>query len=457
MVHDVIIIGGGLSGLSAAVELVAPRRHGLKICLLEQKRFLGGRTYSFTDKATGDVVDNGQHLLMGCYHETRRFTKLILSDHLAVLQPNLHIQFLRPGREAAALSCPSLPAPFHVLVGLLKLKSLTLSDRRKLLNVGMALLLQTRRPEELDSITVDEWLRQLGQSEENRKYLWDVIAVGSLNDDPAKVSALMFFRVLRTAFFGKKENASILIPKVGLSEYLIQPAERYLKSHGGEIELGVGVERIAIDGNRVASVECSDGRRRSAGGFILAIPHYDFMKLIKDADGWKGGEYKEIFRFQSSPIITINLWLDRIVFENEFAAVLDSNIQWIFNKTSILNTSQTDGRWKQYLSIVISGAERYIGLDKDEIVKIAMEDLCAILPMSQPTRVVHSIVIKEKRATFLPAPGLNHCRPGTTTPFQNLFLAGDWTDTGFPSTIEGAVLSGHKAANQVSKFFQSVS
>ena len=179
---DAIIIGGGLAGLAAGVDLSS---RGISVLLLEQRPHLGGRTYSFVDEKTGDVVDNGQHLMMGCYHATRWLLSTIGSDRLAVLQPNLHIDFLHPVRGRSSLHCPQLPSPFHLLAGLMTLGNLSFVDRLKLLRVGLEIRKKPALIEpQIASLTVHQWLDQLGQSEENKKYLWDVIAIGSLNDDP---------------------------------------------------------------------------------------------------------------------------------------------------------------------------------------------------------------------------------------------------------------------------------
>jgi squalene-associated FAD-dependent desaturase len=437
--YDVIILGGGLAGLSAAVELCA---RGYKILLLEQRPRLGGRTYSFVDETTGDIVDNGQHLLMGCYHETRSYLEQIGSGHLATLQPHLRIDFLRPNKPAASLSCPPLPAPFHILGGLIGLSTVSLADRLKLLRVGLALQRTSAEKERrLDSLTVDEWLETLGQSAENRKYLWDVIAIGSLNDSPQSVSALLFFRVLRAAFLGKRENSSLLVPRAGLSELLVDPAARFIESHGGEIKLRSGATKLEKDGGRIKAVRCEDGSSYQADFFISAVPHTAVSGLLESES------LSHIRYFSSSPIITINLWLDREILDKDFTAVLDSRIQWIFNRTALLSRKSSHAH--QYLSIVISAATDFIEKGGNHLVQIAVDDLRTILPEASRAHVVHSLIIKEKRATFTPKPGLESQRPSPRSEFENLFLAGDWTATGYPATIEGAVMSGKRAAGLV--------
>ncbi|GJQ20087.1 MAG: phytoene dehydrogenase [Bacteroidia bacterium] len=438
MIYDTIIIGGGLAGLSAAVELSS---RGASVLLLEQRPHLGGRTYSFRDKKTGDSVDNGQHLLMGCYHETRRYLDVIGSSHLVELQPNLRIDFIHAKKGSAALQCLPLPAPLHVLSGLLRLGTLTPANRLKLLRLGVELLASSRTKEaELAPLTVDEWLKQCGQPEENRKYLWDVIAVGSLNDETSKVSALLFYRVLKTAFLGDRLNASLLVPRVGLSELLVDPAEEYLRRNGVVIRKGVEVEKMEGGGDGVTAVLCNR-KREKAKSYISAIPYYALQPLVVSLARWFG-ESSRLSQFRSSPIITLHLWFDRQVIDRQFVAVLDSTVQWIFNKSSLLRIRRKD----QYLSLVISAASKIVNLPKERLVRLALRELSDLLPVSRGARLIHSLVIKEKRATFSPVPEVLRLRPGSQSEIPNFFLAGDWTDTGFPATIEGAVISGKKAA-----------
>ena len=454
--YDAIIIGGGISGLSAAVELSAL---GRKILLLEQRQHCGGRTHSFFNAATNSFVDNGQHLMMGCYHATRRFLRLISADHLALLQPTLRINFLYPYQEHNNFACVQFPAPSHLVGGLLGFTAIPFKDRLKMLTVANKLINTSPEKElELDRFTVEEWLTKLGQSDISRKYFWDVITIGALNNYPKNVSALMLFRVLRAAFLGDSKNASLLIPKVGLSELFVNPAVQFIKTHGGEVRTDIGVKSIILERTNVRSVRTSEGEELQAKSFISAIPWYSFEE-IQSASHFKSKlecDRKVILSdspvrsgFKSSPIISIHLWLDREITDLDFAALLETRIQWLFNKSKLLNEKREGTVIRQYLSLVISGAEEFVSLNKKQLVEIAMEDLRRVLPQARDVKVIHSLVIKEKRATFLPSPGLEALRPNARTKFDNLFLAGDWTATGYPATIEGAVMSGKKAAELI--------
>jgi len=440
MLPDVVILGGGLGGLSAAVRL---SHAGLRVTLVEHRPFLGGRTYSFLDPSTGDVVDNGQHLLLGCYHATRRYLGMIGSDHLAELQGSLQLKFLRPGHTPSMLRCPALPAPAHVFVGLLGLRSLSWADRARLFAVGRALLVTDADGERrLDTMTVAEWLTSLGQSPEARNVLWDVLAIGSLNDDPATVSALLFFRVLRAAFVGRREHSSFLVPRAGLSPLLVDSARHFIESRNGRVMTGVRAVKLVHDGNALREVSCVGGESLKAGAYVSAVPYYALSNLLSKGSPVQG---LELARFRSSAIVSVNVWLDREVMTEEMVAMLDTTIHWVFNRSALLGSP---GK-RQHLCAVISGASPLVQVKNEEIVRLAMEDIAAVFPKAQAAAVERALVIKEKRATFCPEPGLERIRPGPQTSLRNFFLAGDWTSTGYPATIEGAILSGELAAQAV--------
>jgi hydroxysqualene dehydroxylase len=443
---DVIVVGGGLSGLSAAVDLAS---RGLSVCVLERNQHLGGRAYSFIDDKTGEEIDNGQHLMMGCYHETRWLLRTIGSDHLATLQPNLHIDFRDPDAGPASLHCPSLPGPFHLLAGLLGLKTLSLLDRLKLLRVGLEI---HKHPETIEpsigGLTVHQWLDSLGQSEANKKRLWNIIAVGSLNGDPKEVSALLFYRVLRAAFLGNRENSSFLIPKVGLSLLFDEPSLRYVQSKAGQVLQSCAAEALIYEGSRVKAVRCSDGVTREARAFVTAIPWYAAANLLPVNES----AVSAIDRMTPSAILSIHLWFDRPVMDEDFVALLNSRVQWVFNRSKIQAVSGSAG---QALAITVSDANKLVDSENRDLVALAIEDLRRVFPRVDTARVVHSMVLKEKRATFSQRPEVEPFRPSCTTSLENLFLAGDWTNTGYPATIEGAVMSGRKAAEAASQFLMS--
>ena len=440
MDSDVVIIGGGLSGLSAAVQLALA---GLRVTLLEHRPTLGGRASSFRDRATGDVVDNGQHLMLGCYHATRRYLKTVGTAHLAQLQRSLELIFVRPGHPPSRLSCPALPAPAHIFAGLLGLGSLSWAERVRLLKVGSALMATSPAKElRLEAMTVGQWLTSLDQSAEARKVLWDVLAIGSLNDDPAVVSALPFFRVLRAAFLGRRDHSSLLIPRAGLSELFADRGRDFIESRNGRILTGVRAVGIEHNGHTASAVSGLGFPVMKARAVVIAVPYYALERLLGDERAPEILGFR-LGGFRSSAIVSMNLWFESEVMAPDMVATLDTTIHWLFNRTALLGRTAKG----QHLCAVISGASALVAQNNDELVRTAREDIERVFPNAKDARLRRALVIKEKRATFSPGPGAEANRPGPRTRLGNLYLAGDWTATGYPATIEGAILSGERAAS----------
>jgi zeta-carotene desaturase len=435
-IYDVLVIGAGVSGLSAAVDLSS---RGLKVLVCEKSPHAGGRTSSFPDKFTSQYVDRGQHLLMGCYTATRRYIQMIGSDSLAELQPVLHIPYYRVGFGRTELRCLPLPSLMHAGSGLIRFSTIPFRERLRMSTVVKEIIFRSD-PEDLDGISAAEWLSRLNQSPSARKYLWDMLCIGALNSAPEKVSALIFFRVLKAIFTGARTNSCFLLPRAPLSTLLIDPAVEYIRSHGGEIRTGTSVQKLKIDRDTVISAHIAGGKIIAADSIISTVPWYAVNAMTRPET------IVDDSVFFSAPIVSMQFWLDRKILNDKFAALIDTSVQWVFDAGALLNNQEKTG---QHLSFVISGAESFNKMTKTELIDLAWNDLCSVLPAARQAKIVHALAIKEKRATFIPAPGLESKRPSAQTRFKNLFLAGDWTDTGLPGTIEGAIRSGVRAAEMV--------
>ncbi len=442
---DVLIIGGGLAGLAAGVQLSSS---GHSILLIEQKPRLGGRTYSFIHPETGDEVDNGQHLMMGCYHSTLKYLQMIGRSGLVEVQQNLSIAFRKENTAPTFLKTSMLPAPLNVLTGMLAFSALTFSERLSLLRVGIQLILKDPDTDEhLQSITVAQWLDELKQPEANKKVLWDVIAVGALNDSTEKISASLFVKVLKSAFFGSRLNSSMVIPKKGLSPVLIDGAEEFIKKNNGEVILNISIQTIDRKNGKIEQVILETGEVIKPKAVISAVPYFDLPRLfpVPEEVG-----LRSLQSFVSSPILTVHLWFDAHFMQEQFAALLDSPFHWVFNKSVIYGRAD---KGLMYLALVVSGAHDLVEKEKEELSALAQNELKRFYPAAAASRVIHALIIKEKRATFSPSVGIEQFRPGPSTSLGNLFLAGDWTDTKLPATIEGAVQSGFDAAKFVTHYF----
>lgn len=437
---QVLIVGGGFAGLAAGVALAGA---GHEVRLLEQKPHLGGRARSFLDPTTGSVVDNGQHLLMGCYHATLRFLQEIGTLDRIGLQPRLRMQFLeRPGR-VTTLECPRLPAPWHLLVGVLRSDSFTWPEKREIFRLGRAIKAADDARAGIDRLSVEEWLARLGQSEKLRRNFWDLLSIAALNEDPRRAAAVLFKRVLRLAFFTSPADVRLAIPRAGMSECYTEAAAAYITARGGRVELSRNVTGFVMAEGVCEGVRLAERERIEAATVVSAVPWFDLVKLLPGDLLRSEPYFTNLLALRPAPIISINLWFDRPVTDLDFAGLRGTTVQWLFNKGKIL------GSGENYVSLVWSGAHAHVGRPKDELLAVALRDLSELLPATREAKLVHSLVIKERFATFSPGVGVEEMRPAARTPVRGLYLAGDWTATGLPATIEGAVESGYAAAQEI--------
>jgi len=438
---DVIVIGGGFAGLSAAVAL---SERGARVLVLEARPVLGGRAFSFTDPQTGEVVDNGQHLLVGCYRETFAFLRTIGAGDLVRLQGELEVPFIDEDGRGSVLRCPPLPSPLHLFGAILEWDALGVADRLSVVGMVGPLRLARRLARGSDGRiaaspgeTVESWLVRNGQSARLRAMLWEPLALAVLNQSSRVASAPPFARVLGEMFGPDRRDAAIGLPVVPLTEMYIEPARRFIEGRGGEVRTGAqGLVRL--EGDRVSAVEAC-GETLQAAAVVAAVPWFAIPTLVAGETGALSDIAGRASRTSASPIVTVNLWLDRPVLEQPFVGLPGRALQWVFDKR------QAFGAAASHLSLVSSGAAPLVDLSNDALAHLAFDELCQAVPEARDARLVRATVVREKRATFSLAPG-QPPRPGTTTAVRGLYLAGDWIDTGLPATIESAVTSGHRAA-----------
>jgi squalene-associated FAD-dependent desaturase len=441
----VVVVGAGFAGLSAAVRLADA---GLQVAVVEAAPRLGGRASTFRDPATGERVDNGQHVLFGCYRETYAFLRRLGTDKDAPLDRALTLKMIGPDGRASTLSCPRLPSPWHLLAGVLRWDAVPLRDRATALRLWPALrrLRRTQAPLP-ESLTVQDWLAAHGQSPELCRWLWHPLAIAALNQAPAEAAAAPFVRVLADLFGPRADDSAIGVPIAPLEELYARPAARLVEQRGGLVLTGA-IGRVLLDEQgRIAGVRAG-GSTIAAPCVISAVPWHAVAAL------WEGGCPAPLAdltarasRMRSSPIVSANLWFDRPVMSARFVGLIGGPMHWVFDKSAIF------GGDAGHIAVVSSGADELVGRENDQIVNLALADLERALPEAQRSRLRRAVVVRERRATFSLAPGEPR-RPETRTPLPGFFLAGDWLDTGLPATIESAVLSGRAAADAVLTSFQ---
>lgn len=432
---SVLVLGGGLAGLSAAVRLA---EGGRKVTVIEATRAPGGRARSFPDAATGRELDNGQHLVMGCYRETLAFLRTIDSTDGIYFQKDLSVRMVKPGGQRLSLDCPPLPAPLHLAVGLLTMRGLGLLDKAAALRAGLVLRGEVQRPD--DNETCDSWLRRLGQTPTLRNAFWDPMIWGTLNDDPLVSSAAMFTAVLERAFLSTRDASRLGVPKVPLSRLYVDQSLAYLRARGCEVRLGEPARALEVTGTQVSGVVLKSGETLTADAVISAVPPHAFLDLLPGT--WPAHPvYQDIARLRTSPII--NLWFstDKAPFDEPFVGLVGGPLHWMFNRSQIEGSVGGE----VLLNCTISGARACIDDPPEALQELLRNELERYFPGRAP-QIRQFRAIKEKRATISHAAGSYNWRPEILGPLRGLYMAGDWVRTGLPATIESAVQSGHDAA-----------
>ncbi len=421
-----IVIGGGLAGLTAAAYLA---NSGFSVEVIEASPKLGGRAYSFIDNQTGTIIDNGQHIMMGCYVDTLRFFKLIGAEKNLVFQKRLKVNFIKENFQVFPVKALPIPYPFNLLSALMRYNAISLRERMMFLKFFLKLPFVSIK--KLDGINVYDWLVKENQNERIRKAFWEMLAVGALNTSIKKASAAVFAHILKKMFFAGNKAATIIIPKYGLSETYCSDAVKFIESKGGKVNLLEEVKSIKVDSGRVNELITSKRIIPDFDFVVSAVPHYSIKKLLGD-DG-----LKKDLEFCYSTILSIHLWIKGDLLKDDFYGLINSSVHWIFNH-------------KDHLTLVISDANNLNEKSKEEIFELAAGELERFAGINR-SRIISYKIIKEKRATFVPTSEIINRRPKTKTDWNNFLFAGDWIDTGLPSTIESAVKSGRMASDMITK------
>ena len=419
-----IVIGGGVAGLSAAAYLV---KHKFRVTLVESSPKLGGRAYSFTDQKNNFAIDNGQHILMGCYNNTLRFLKLIGAQDNFIYQKNLEVNFLKPGNKLVRLKSFPVFYPLNLLLALLNFKAFSISERFSVLFFMIKFPFVSHQ--KLVNRNVKDWLEENHQSKNVISSLWEMIAVGALNTNIKKASALIFHEILMRIFFKGNFSSTIILPKYSLTESYVTNAKDFIEEDHGEIKLSSSVDKIIIADDKAIGIKINGEAFYDFDFLISAVSFYSLQKIIP------GNILDNNISFEYSSILNIHIWLKNNPLPESFYGLIDSPVHWIFNK-------------KDHLNFVVSDADYLMNKSSEEIFEMCTTELKKYTGIDG-SEIIEYKILKEKRATFIPTNNIIYSRPVSKTKIKNLFLAGDWTDTGLPSTIESAAKSGRIAAELI--------
>jgi squalene-associated FAD-dependent desaturase len=434
---SVIVIGGGLAGLSSAVALAEA---GLRVKLLEQRPYLGGRASSFALPG-GEYIDNCQHVTLGCCTNLADFYQRVGAARKIAFYDRLVFVDLE-GRRGIMEASP-LPVPLHLASSLLVYPSLSWGERR---GIGRAMLRIARRGGHNEGgdaagVSMLDWLRRQGQSEHAISRFWAVVLVSALNEELDRIDARYGLDVFWKAFLANRSGYRVGIPLVPLGE-LYSGCLAAIERRGGEVVVRATARKLRVSEGRVCALEMDAGREETADFYLLAVPHGVALGILPEQLVRNEPVFANIRQLRTSPITSVHFWFDRDVMTEPFVTLLDRVSQWIFNK-SRLSGGPGEGR---YLQCVISASHSLVTRSRQEIIELCLGELRQVFPEANRSKLLKATVIKETDATFSPEPGSDRWRPWQQTPLENLFLAGDWTATGWPATMEGAVRSGYLAA-----------
>jgi squalene-associated FAD-dependent desaturase len=438
----VVIIGGGLAGLAAACHSAD---HSLEVVLVERRPQLGGRAFSFWHRRSQGEVDNGQHVFLKCCTEYIRFLDKLGVSGKTYLQPRLRVPVVDPGRGTSVLKGSPLPAPLHLLPSFLRFRHISLPDKARVVYAMLGAYFTDRsKRSDLDSISFYGWLKAHGQSERAIERFWNLMVLATLNDDVRRVSADLALMVFQEGFLRRADGANVGYATLGLTGLVAEAATRYIEERGGRIILKQAAREILYEEDRVAGVRLSSGDTLRGRFYVCALPAKQTLALLPPV--LRGHPFFQAATgLGASPIVNVHLWYDRPVMEPPFAAFVGSEVQWVFNKSKMWGLPGPG----QYLDISLSGAHQYIDQPAEVLAQRFVRELERLLPRAGQAHLRGSLVVKQREATFAASPGSARHRLPAGTPVANLFLAGDWTATGWPATMESAVRSGLACVREI--------
>lgn len=452
----VVVIGGGLAGITAALDCAAA---GASVTLLEVRRRLGGAAYSF--ERGGLEMDNGQHVFLRCCEAYRSLLRRLGSERHVTVQPRLEIPVLAPGCKPYLLRRSSLPAPLHLAAALARYPHMTVLQRLGATRAALALMRLKPAEEALDRETLGAWLARHGQGPAAIAALWDLVALPTLNVPAADASLALGAFVFRRGLLASADAGDIGFHTGTLADTIGRPAERELRHAGVEVRLGWRAERLeatatglevhgrggaAAGGQEAEELDSTPdhaadgaGSGVSAEAVVVALAHTRAGRLLEPLLGERASVLAGL---GTSPIVNLHIVYDRPVCEYGFAAGVGTPVQYLFDRSAAAGAPEGC----QYLAVSLSGAEREMGMSVDALRERYIPALEQLLPRARGARVESFLATREHAATFRAVPGVAALRPGPRTSVPGLLLAGSWTATGWPATLESAVLSGHAAA-----------
>ena len=442
----VAVAGGGLAGLAAACALADV---GFRVTLFEKRPFLGGRASSYEHPGTGEVVDNCQHVLFRlCTNLVEFYQRIGVANHIRWYD---QMTFIEPGGRTSTMQSSLLPAPLHTAPSFFGFTFLTASDKLAIARALTPLTLTNQRD---TGESFQQWLERHGQTENAVARFWRPILVSALSEELDRISVSAAAQVVRESMKSRAAR-HMGVPSIPLTD-LYNAAGDYVRARDGVLHFRCPLESFTPEGSQVrVQVRGKDPGEDAPGEtfdyLVVALP-FDALDRVLPQAAESEPLREKITHFENSPITGIHLWFDRQISDLDHAVLLDRTIQWMFHKSRLqpIRTQTANGAGS-YIELVVSSSKTLIEKSRGEIVDLALAEVREFFPGARPANLVKSTVIKEVNATYSPRPGIDVHRPSAITAWPRVFLAGDWTATGWPATMEGAVRSGYLAAEALAR------
>ncbi len=430
MADRVAIIGAGLAGLAAAAALA---RRGFAVTLLEARPRAGGRASSFTDTASGLMVDTCQHVTMGCCTNFDHFCRTVGIHSLLQTQPLLW--FRTPDRRTSPFGAGPLPAPLHLAGSFLRAHYLSPVEK---LRIAWGLLC-LGRTSSADDAPFEDWLRRHHQTPGTVARFWGLVLTSALNETPDRIGLRYARKVFVEGFLRHRLGFEVRLPRVPLGRLYGEELQAWLTRHGVRLLLGCGARQLQMNAERIEGVPLRNGETMRADWYIAAVPFDRLLDLLPAELIEREAYFGNLRRLETSPITSVHCWYDRPILDRPHIVLVDCLGQWVFSRGEV-------ARGEHYVQVVVSASRSFRELGHEEVRRRIVEELARLFPDAAKANLLRARVVTEHAATFSAVPGVDKWRPSQASPVSNLLVAGDWTATGWPATMEGAVRSGYLAA-----------
>lgn len=437
---SVLIIGSGIAGITAAYHL---SKAGLKVTIVEATENSGGRLTALFDSKSGEMIDNGQHALMTAYHTFLEIIDACNAKHLFNFQKNLEVIYYDTNQNKSRLFTGYLDGKPGFLLAFLLLRGISFKSKFNILKL-ILFVENSDNFEKYKEYSTYNFLTELNQTEEAITRFWEPFIVATMNCSIKEAAATIFINILKRAFIDDLDNSKLILPAIDL-RLIIDRVIEQIKYNNAEIIFSAKINNLLIENGKIIGAEDTKGVQYFADYVISSLPPYALKKIIPIQYLEK---FSELDNIKYSPIVSVYIWTAKELFEEDFIAALGTEIQWLFNRNKIIRYGLGD-KFKHSYSITTSSAEKFTKMKQSEVIEYVAADIKKLFPSFEKEEILHYRIITEKFATFLANAETESIRPKSETSIPNFFLAGDWTDTKLPATIEGASLSGKTATEKI--------